>query len=99
MTLSTPIRPKPLRGLRLTRYTRREPARPAAPQEAVTPFPSAQPVPAQSVLMVDLASPEGRIWWAVGVGDTLAEALAFAQDSCPTDTNWQPIRWNDLYGD
>ena len=49
MTLSTPIRPKPLRGLRLTRSTRREPARPAAAQEALNP--------------------------------------------------WQPIRWNDLYGD
>jgi hypothetical protein len=30
---------------------------------------------------------------------TLAEALAFAQDSCRTDTTWQPTRWNDLYGD
>jgi hypothetical protein len=49
--------------------------------------------------MVDVTSPEGRTWWAVGIGDTLAEALAFAQDSCPTDTTWQPIRWNDLYGD
>ena len=98
MTLLTPIRPKPLRGVRPTRSIRREPARPA-PQVAVNPFPSAQPVPAQSVLMVDFASPEGRTWWAVGVGDTLAEALAFAQDSCPTDTTSQPIRWNDLYGD
>jgi hypothetical protein len=49
--------------------------------------------------MVDLASPDGRSWWAVGVGDTVAEALAFAGDSCPTDTSWRPTRWNDLYGD
>jgi hypothetical protein len=49
--------------------------------------------------MVDFSSPEGGSWWAAGVGDTLAEALAFAQDSCPTDTTWQPTRWNDLYGD
>ena len=55
--------------------------------------------PEQVVLMVDLVSPGGRSWWAVGVGDTLAEALAFAQDSCPTDTTWQPTRWNDLYGE
>jgi hypothetical protein len=48
--------------------------------------------------MVDLASSDGRSWWAVGVGDTLAEALAFAQDSCPTDATWQPISWKDLYG-
>jgi hypothetical protein len=49
--------------------------------------------------MVDFASPDGRRWWAVGVGDTLAEALAFAQDSCPADATWQPTNWNDLYGD
>ena len=49
--------------------------------------------------MVDFSSPEGRTWWAVGVGDTLADAIAFAEDSCPTDTTWQPTRWNDLYGD
>jgi hypothetical protein len=51
------------------------------------------------VLMVDLNSPDGRSWWAVGVGGSLAEALAFARDSCPTDTTWHPTRWNDLYGD
>jgi len=49
--------------------------------------------------MVDLVSSDGRSWWAVGVGDTLAEALAFARDSCPTDAIWHPTRWNDLYGD
>jgi hypothetical protein len=54
---------------------------------------------AQAVLMVDLASPEGRTWWAVGVGETVPEALAFARDSCPIDTTWEPIRWSDLYGD
>ena len=52
-----------------------------------------------SVLMVDFASPEGRNWWAVGMGDNLADAIAFARDSCPTGTAWQPTRWNDLYGD
>lgn len=55
--------------------------------------------PGQVVLMVDFSSPEGRTWWAVGVGDTLADAIDFAEDSCPTDTTWQPTRWNDLYGD
>jgi hypothetical protein len=43
---------------------------------------------------------EGRTWWAVGDGDTLADLIAFAEDSCRTDTTWQPTRrWNDLYGD
>ena len=55
--------------------------------------------PAQVVLMVDLVSFDGRSWWAVGVGDSLSEALAFARDSCPTGTTWEPTRWNDLYGD
>ena len=59
----------------------------------------AEPAESQEVLMVDLVSPDGRTWWAVGVGYTVAEALAFAEDSCPADTTWQPISWNDLYGD
>ena len=57
------------------------------------PVPSAGP--ARFVLMVDFSSPGGRTWWAVGVGDT----LAFARDSCPTGTTWQPLRWNGVYGD
>ena len=66
--------------------------------EALIPAPSKQAAAAQSVLMVDLASAAGHTWSAVGVGDTLAEALAFAEDSCPTDETWHPISWNDLYG-
>jgi hypothetical protein len=85
MTLTAPTRLNRRRGF-LAAYTHRlEPVPPAAPS--------------QVVLMVDFSSPEGGSWWAVGVGDTLAEALAFAQDSCPTDTTWRPTRWNDLYGD
>ena len=49
--------------------------------------------------MVDFVSPDGRTWWAVGVGDTLADALAFAHDSCPTHAAWHSTRRNDLYGD
>ena len=55
--------------------------------------------PRERVLMVDFSSPEGRTWWAVGAGDSLADALAFARDSCPSDTAWRATRWNDLYGD
>lgn len=53
----------------------------------------------QVVLKVDFISPEGRNWSAVGGGDNLADAIAFAQDSCPTDTTWRPLHWSDLYGD
>ena len=55
--------------------------------------------PRSHVLMVEFASPDRRSWRAVGGGDTFADAIAFAQDSCPTDATWQPISWNDLYGD
>lgn len=56
-------------------------------------------VPAQVVVMVDFTSPEGRTWSAVGGGESLADAIAFARDSCPTDTTWRPLDWDDLYGD
>jgi hypothetical protein len=49
--------------------------------------------------MVEFRSPDGRGWKAIGGGDTLADAIAYAQDSCPTDASWQPTSWNDLYGD
>jgi hypothetical protein len=51
------------------------------------------------VLVVDFTSPEGRSWSAVGGGHSLAEAIAFAQESCPTDATWRPLDWNELYGD
>jgi hypothetical protein len=64
-------------------------------------FPSADTarIPEQVVLMVDFTSLEGRKWSAVGVGDNLADAIAFARDSCPSDATWRPLDWNDLYGD
>ena len=93
MTLTAPThrnRPRRFQPIRL---------RMAGSQAAARPVPATPAIPSQVVLMVDFTSPEGRTWWAVGVGDTLDDALAFAQDSCPTDTTWQPTRWNDLYGD
>jgi hypothetical protein len=94
MTLTAPSRLNRQRGFLTTGRLHR--TRSTTPTRAL---PSAAAAPGQVVLMVDLISPEGRTWWAVGLGDTLAEALAFAQDSCPTDSNWQPVRWNELYGD
>ena len=94
MTLTAPARLNRQRGFRST--TRLEQASSTASAGTLSATPAA---PSQVVLMVDFTSPEGRTWWAVGLGDTLAEAIAFAQDSCPTDTTWQPTRWNDLYGD
>jgi hypothetical protein len=69
------------------------------PAATVIPFPSRQVAHAQHVLMVEFTSADGRSLQAIGGGDTLPAAIAFAQDSCPTDAGWQPISWSDLYGD
>lgn len=71
----------------------------AAPATTVIPFPSTRAAGRQHLVTVDFTSPDGGVWQAVGGGDTLADAIAFARDSCPTHTTWQPTRWNDLYGD
>ena len=96
MTLTAPIRLNRRPGFRPAYTSRLEPVPPLASDATVSVRAAA---PSQVVLMVDFSSPEGRTWWAVGVGDTLADSLAFARDSCPTDTAWQATRWNDLYGD
>jgi hypothetical protein len=49
--------------------------------------------------MVEFTSPEGRTAQAIGGGETLAAAIAFAQGSCPTGATWQPTGWTALYGD
>lgn len=92
MTLSAPTRLNPLRGFRPANFHRKA-------ATTVIPFPSTRATHGQHVLMVEFTSPDGRRWQAVGGGDTLADAVAFARDSCPTDTSWQPVDWNDLYGD
>ena len=66
---------------------------------ATIPFPSKSAPRAQHVLVVEFTSPDGRAWRAIGGGDTVAAAIAFAEDSCPTDTTWQPVNWNELHGD
>ena len=96
MTLAAPSSLNRQRGFRRANTTHFKQARSTAPKRTI---PSTPATPSQVVLMVDFASPEGRAWWAVGLGGTLAEALTFARDSCPTDTTWEPTRWNDLYGD
>ena len=96
MTLSAPLRLNAFRGFRPAGFTHRKPPAPAA---TVIPFPSTQVAQAHHLLMVELTSPDGRTLQAIGGGDTVAAAIAFAQDSCPTDATWQPIGWSALYGD
>lgn len=96
MTLSAPTRRRRLPDVPSASTAPIEQAGSTAPEGTL---PAAPADPGQVVLTVDFTSPEGRNWWAVGVGDNLADAIAFAQDSCPTDTTWRPLDWNDLYGD
>ena len=96
MTLSAPTRRRRLRGFPFANTNRLEQAGSTAPEGTL---PATPAYSSQVVLMVDFTSPEGRTWQAVGVGDNLADAIAFAQDSCPTDTTWRRLDWNDLYGD
>ncbi len=62
--------------------------------DAVTEHPASQ-----YVLRVNFEAPDGRRWSALGGGATFADAIGFARDSCPTGIAWQPVDWNDLYGD
>ena len=98
MTVTAPTPLNPLRGRPAT-FPHHQPDRPFVPEGMVTPFPSTQAANAQHILMVEFTSPDGRTWQAIGGGDTLPAAIAFAHDSCPTDATWQPTSWNNLYGD
>lgn len=53
----------------------------------------------QQILSVEFRSPDWRSWNAIGGGDTLAEAIEWAGESCPRGTAWEAIGWEDLYGE
>jgi hypothetical protein len=57
------------------------------------------PQDGQLVLYVEFTSPSGEEWWAIGGGDTLGQALEFARQSCPDGPEWEPVRWNSVWGD
>jgi len=56
-------------------------------------------MPGQCIITVDFRAPDGRSWSAVGGGGTIAEAIVYARESCPDDTTWDAVGWNDLYGE
>ena len=62
-------------------------------------LPVAPAVQAQRILNVEFRSPDGRSWKAIGGGDTLAAAIEWARESCPHGTTWEPVGWEDVYGD
>ena len=53
----------------------------------------------QFVLVVTLEGRAGERWTAVGGGETLDDALAFAVASAPGGMRWRVADWNHLYGD
>jgi xanthine/CO dehydrogenase XdhC/CoxF family maturation factor len=73
---------------------------------APTEVPGEGPVPLtlvaaapQRVLAVEVGSADGRSRKAIGGGETIAAAIAWARESCPDATTWHTVSWNDLYGD
>jgi hypothetical protein len=69
------------------------------PAAKVQPIPRLPTAPKQHILAVKFRSPDGFHWCAIGGGDTVAAAIAWARESCPNDTTWHAVDWNDLYGD
>jgi hypothetical protein len=55
--------------------------------------------PEQRILTVEFRSPDGLHWKAIGGGATVAAAISFAHESCPNDTSWDAVNWNDRYGE
>jgi hypothetical protein len=70
-----------------------------APNGKFLRLPVAQAPPEQRILAVEFRSPDGRYWNAIGGGATVAVALTYARESCPEDATWEPVSWNDLYGE
>jgi hypothetical protein len=89
MTTSTLIRPARSVTLRAGTVLRRP-----CPAQA-----SRRSQPSQVVLTVELVNDWGERWTAIGGGDTVAEAIAFAQASAPEGPAWEPLGWTGLYGD
>jgi hypothetical protein len=50
-------------------------------------------------LRVDLKGPRGERWSAIGGGESVGDALAFAVASAPADTAWRIVGWSPVYGD
>jgi hypothetical protein len=69
------------------------------PRAELVLLPVAPAVPAQRILSVEFRSSDGRAWNAIGGGDTLAAAIEWARESCPHGTTWEPVGWEDIYGE
>jgi xanthine/CO dehydrogenase XdhC/CoxF family maturation factor len=73
--------------------------RPDLPRAELVLLPIVPTAQTQRILSVEFRSPDGRSWNAIGGGDTLTAAIDWARECCPQGTTWEPVAWNDLYGD
>ena len=68
------------------------------PRAELVLLPVASAAQAQRVLSVEFRSPGGRL-----EGDRRRRharaAIEWARESCPDGTTWEPVGWEDLYGD
>jgi hypothetical protein len=53
----------------------------------------------QCILAIEFRSQEGRSWHAIGGGPSVAAAIGYARESCPSDAIWYAVSWEDVYGD
>jgi hypothetical protein len=62
-------------------------------------FPEPSRRPRWLVLDVSLVGANGEQWRTVGFGETVGEALTWAQKGAPAGTWWFVSDWTDLFGD
>ena len=62
-------------------------------------LPEPESRPEWYVLDVTLVSADGDRWHAVGLGETIGDALTWARKSAPADTWWLVGDWSHLFGD
>jgi hypothetical protein len=55
--------------------------------------------PEWHLLAVLLVGASGERWHAIGLGETVDDALTWARQSAPTETRWLVADWSDLFGD
>lgn len=71
----------------------------AQPLRSYDEIPAQEARPQWFVLDVSLVGGNGERWRAVGLGETVGDALTWAREGAPTGTWWLVSDWSDLFGD
>ncbi len=69
------------------------------PLRAYDELPEPDDRPEWHVLSVTLVNGDGDRWHAIGLGETVSEALTWARKSAPAGAWWLVREWSDLFGD